>query len=153
MRRIVQCHPTRGSAPTGAVRLTALVLLGLLSFQLSRVYFAMPANGAICSLDVHTHDHSLASHHHDHDGDADAADGAHAALLELPLSSDDGRSYFRHCKDSLDDLGLTPPQPFGMPVAAFAPLTPASSITHPNPAIAAPDAFLPPPSQPPRSIA
>lgn len=130
-------------------RVVSLIVFGLLCFQLSRVYLVVPADAYICSIPGHSHSHEseAASGAHHHDDDAESFESA--ALLQ---NQDDGRNYVQHCKDTLDDLGLTPGQPFGL-AAAVRPEVPepthyiASTFT---PAVA--DNFLPAPFEPPRLL-
>src|SRR6266404_6443582 len=97
-----------GPAPPSLFRCAvAGLILGLLCFQLSRVYLVVPADAFICAAPGHDHG-DAALGHNDH-GDE--------ALEAWFVDPHDGRSYITHCKDTLDGLGLTPGQPFATPVA------------------------------------
>lgn len=127
-----------------ATQCVAFVLLGLFCFQLSRVYLVVPADAYMCSFPSPSHEsETVSGDHHHHD---EAASSAPFLLA----NEDDGRSYFQHCKDTLDGLGLTPAQPFGL-AAVMQPQPPQPTnyiASIHTPAVL--DNFLPPPFQPPR---
>ncbi len=128
-----------------AKRTVALLVLGLLCFQLSRVYVVVPADAFLCNFPAHSHDGSAAAgHHHDYDeGEA----------LEASLTqNDDGGTYIQHCKDTLDGLGLTSAQPFSLTAAAVTPGPEPSAIILPAETLPALDSHLHPPFQPPRNL-
>lgn len=132
------CQDSRGRA-------TALMILGLLCFQLSRVYLVIPVDAFICSEAGDTHGAaSLSSHGHDHE---------YGEAVEATLSqSNDGRNYIRHCKDTLDGLGLIPAQPFGLPAAISPQKLEANWVNLPRQADSALENYLPPLLQPPKDL-
>ena len=125
-------------------RAVACLILGLLTFQLSRVYLVVPADAYLCTAPEHDHG-SAALAHEDHDhGDE--------ALEALVGDADDGRNYITHCKDTIDGLGLTPAQPYQTPSASAPHLLVESVVILPGETTFPEDNVVPPPFQPPRTL-
>jgi hypothetical protein len=134
--------PHDGELSRGA-RLTALAVLVLLCFQLSRVYLVVPTDEFVCSIPGHSHgSESVGDHHHDDDGEFQ---------LTSLAGQEDGRTYIQHCKDTVDGSGLTPAQPFA--AASTVRLYQAQAVSQvlDNYTSAPLETFLPTPLQPPRS--
>jgi hypothetical protein len=120
------------------------LILGLLCFQLSRVYIVVPADAFVCLTPDHDHDGSTLSH-----ADHDNGDEALEALVADPH---DGRNYVTHCKDTIDGMGLAPGQPFGIRSAAAPQKLVESAVILPLAAASPADNLIPPPFQPPRTL-
>jgi len=115
-----------------------LVFLGL---QLSRVYVVIPTEAFICEIPGHEHEaeSALADYHHDEE----------AVSAAIPI--DDGHSYVQHCKDGVDNLGLTAGLPYIAP-SSVAITSFEVSWLHAPASISSPiQSLIPPPFQPPRA--
>jgi len=91
------------------------------------------------------HSHGASSDAYQHDRDSDEVSDVFA-----PQTQDDGHTYIRHCKDTLDGAGLVPAQPFQLPIAASIQLLATVVNAHPAEPLSALDNYLPPPFQPPQ---
>ena len=145
--KIVSMHPVRARQSERTLQppvrcAVACLILGLLCFQLSRVYLVVPADAFICAAPEHDHGGATLSHD-DHDHGDEAVEALYA-------NQHDGRNYITHCKDTIDGLGLTPAQPYNTPAAeAPQPLTETAVVT-PGDTLSPLDTYLPPTFQPPR---
>lgn len=122
----------------------ACLLLGLLCFQLSRVYLVVPADAFVCAAPDRDHGGATLSH-----DDHDRGDEALEALL---ADEHDDRNYVTHCKDTLDGLGLTPAQPYNTPAAEAPQPLIETAVVLPGDTLSPLDTYLPPAFQPPRNL-
>jgi hypothetical protein len=123
------------------------VVVALFCFQLSRVYLVNKIDVFYNCPNTQVWTSSSSS-----DNSAEAADSSADTLAAVISSEQDDRNYVRSCKDTLDGLGLSPVQPLGIPVAIF-PQKPVANWVNPAATVdAAPERYLPPLFQPPRSL-
>ena len=96
---------SRAGSSTGlAERCTAVVVVVLFVFQITRSYLVVQPDDTVCTqrvMELNQAATSTTAHHHSHEGEQ---------LVSQP--HDDG-FYFRHCKDTFEGIFLTPVQPLG----------------------------------------
>lgn len=126
---------------------TASLALCLFCFQFVRFYVVIPLDAYTCYSPDHIYGATAsAAHGHDH---ALAYDGDQHD--EAMPQSDDRHFYFQHCKDTLNGLGLTPVQPFGLPVLIWHQKLPASLVHVARTSRRVIEHSLSPPFQPPKN--
>ena len=126
-----------------ATRATAVAVLALVCFQLSRVFLTIPLSWYECPMVKQSGQmSSLASHHHD---------GSEAAKADLPLSPNDGCS-FRCCKGDVDGLAIIPLQAFGIVVTVSHQQLASTWVSRSWQSQPALENYLPPPFQPPKNL-
>ena len=72
-------------------------------------------------------------------------------MTEAPSHKQEGCFYFQCCKETYDGIGLSPAQPFGLPVhlAHIQPETTPTILL--SESLSLVENFLPPPFEPPRA--
>ena len=140
----VRSHQAERTSQSPIRCAVACLILGLLCFQLSRVYLVVPADAFICAAPEH--DHGGATLKHD---DHDHSDEAMEALF---ADQHDDRNYITHCKDTIDGLGLTPAHPYSMPSASAPQTLVETAVILPSEATLPAGNVVPPPFQPPRTL-
>lgn len=123
---------------SGTRRTFAIFALVAFSLQLIRFYLVVPRDAFICSE---------LNHHHE------VADQSDHADKEFSPLGDADKSYFQHCKETLDGSWLTPAQPLGMPVSITLRIEPQVWLRLPVQCARPNNNALPPPFQPPRYFA
>ena len=133
----------RRNPPRTPVHLAVLLLF---SFQLIRFYVVIPLDAYVCTSGDHAQDETPSSTTHDHHQED------HEALEEALSHNDDEGYSFRHCKDTLDGMGLIPVTLVGLPVADDSRRPAATWIILPGRTDQTLENHLPPPFQPPRNL-
>lgn len=140
----IRARQSKRSVPSPLQRAVACLILGLLCFQLSRVYLVVPADAFICAAPEHDHDGAtLVNDDHDHGGDA---------LEAVVEDAHDGRSYITHCKDTIDGQGLTPALPYVTRSASAPQMLMETAVILPRETTFPGDNVISPPFQPPRTL-